>query len=251
MPITSAPCAGWRSCLADGSIIRTGGGAFGRCPTWNTHKWGVGPYIEGLFSQSNFGIVVKAGIWLFPEPESYCAFTFDLARDEDFPRLVDMMRELTLAGLLTAGVHMINDVCALSVLSQYPPGLAERVSRLPDDVLARATAPIRRVELELWRRNSRHEGVGEKCPAPAEAATQGHGAADLYHRPDCLCRDPGGARDHGLSARARGCATERNGSFGTWRGSRWNSSRWHGTSMRSCGGSPRNFSFATPTSSRA
>ena len=121
--------------LADGSVIRTGGGAFGRCPTWNTHKWGVGPYIEGLFSQSNFGIVVRAGIWLFPQPESYCAFTFDLARDEDFPRLVDAVRELTLAGLLAAGIHMINDICALSVISQYPPGLAERVSRLPDDVL--------------------------------------------------------------------------------------------------------------------
>ena len=26
--------------LADGSIVRTGGGAFGKCPTWNTHKWG-------------------------------------------------------------------------------------------------------------------------------------------------------------------------------------------------------------------
>ena len=121
--------------LADGSVIRTGGGAFGRCPTWNTHKWGVGPYIEGLFSQSNFGIVVKAGVGLFPAPESYCAFTFDLARDEDFPRLVDAVRELTLAGLLTAGVHMINDICALAVVSQYPPGLAERTSRLPDDIL--------------------------------------------------------------------------------------------------------------------
>jgi 4-cresol dehydrogenase (hydroxylating) len=120
--------------LADGSVIRTGGGAFG-CPTWNTHKWGVGPYIEGLFSQANFGIVVKAGIWLFPEPESYCAFTFDLARDEDFPQLVDHVRELILAGLLTAGAHMVNDICALSVISQYPPGLAERSSRLPEDVL--------------------------------------------------------------------------------------------------------------------
>ncbi len=121
--------------LADGSIIRTGGGAFGRCPTWNTHKWGVGPYLEGLFSQSNFGIVVKAGIWLSPAPESYCAFTFDLARDEDFPRLVDAVRELTLAGLLAAGVHLVNDICALAVLSQYPPGMAERVSRLPEAVL--------------------------------------------------------------------------------------------------------------------
>lgn len=130
-----ATLCGLEVVLADGSIIRTGGGAFERCPTWNTHKWGVGPYIEGLFSQSNLGIVVKAGLWLFPEPESYCAFTFDLARDEDFPALVDIVRELTLSGLLTAGMHIVNDICALAVISQYPPELAEHVSRLPDDVV--------------------------------------------------------------------------------------------------------------------
>jgi 4-cresol dehydrogenase (hydroxylating) len=122
--------------LSNGALIRTGGAPFGRCPTWNTHKWGVGPYLEGLFSQSNFGVVVKAGVWLFPEPESYCAFTFDLARDEDLPRLVDAVRELTLQGLLTPGVHIVNDICALAVVSQYPSGLAECASRLPDAVLA-------------------------------------------------------------------------------------------------------------------
>jgi 4-cresol dehydrogenase (hydroxylating) len=133
--------------LADGSIIRTGGGAFRRCPTWNTHKWGVGPYIEGLFSQSNLGVVVKAGVWLFPKPESYCAFTFDLAGDEDLPRLVDTVRELMLARLLSPGVHIVNDICALSVVSQYPPGLAERVTRLPDEVLA---AEKRRFGVPAW-----------------------------------------------------------------------------------------------------
>src|SRR5262249_1437205 len=41
--------------LPHGEIIRTGSGA--DCSTWHTHKWGVGPYVEGLFSQSNYGIV--------------------------------------------------------------------------------------------------------------------------------------------------------------------------------------------------
>jgi 4-cresol dehydrogenase (hydroxylating) len=153
-----ATLCGLEVVLADGSIIRTGGGGFGRCPTWNTHKWGVGPYIEGLFSQSNFGIVVKAGMWLFPEPESYCAFTLDLARDEDLPQLVDTVRELTLAGLLTAGVHIVNDICALAVISQYPPGLAERASRLPDDVLA---AQRQRFGVSGWSLGGGIQGTNE------------------------------------------------------------------------------------------
>ena len=47
--------------LADGSIVHTGGGGGPRCKTWHTHKWGTGPYLEGLFSQSNLGIVTRAG----------------------------------------------------------------------------------------------------------------------------------------------------------------------------------------------
>ena len=41
----------------------------------------TGPYLEGLFAQSNLGIVTKAGIWLMPAPESYYSFIYEL-RDE-------------------------------------------------------------------------------------------------------------------------------------------------------------------------
>jgi 4-cresol dehydrogenase (hydroxylating) len=128
--------------LPSGERLCTGGGPDG-CPTFHTHKWGVGPYIEGLFSQSNFGVVVKAGVWLPPKPEAFESFTFDLARAEDLPRLVDAMRELALRGVLTSACHLINDVVALAVLAQYPPGAVERYSRLPDAVLAEMRARYR------------------------------------------------------------------------------------------------------------
>jgi 4-cresol dehydrogenase (hydroxylating) len=121
--------------LPSGETVRTGGGP-PECKTWNTHKWGVGPYLEGLFSQSNFGIVVKAGVWLFPKPEAFASFTFDLARPDDLPQLVDAMRELALRGILGSACHLINDIVTLAVLTQYPSGALERYSRLPDDVLA-------------------------------------------------------------------------------------------------------------------
>ena len=119
--------------LPGGDTIRTGGGPDG-CKTWNTHKWGGGPYLEGLFSQSNFGIVTMAGVWLIPKPEAFCSFTFDLAHADDLPRLVDVLRDLSLRGVIQSAFHLINEVVALSVLTQYPANVLDRHSRLPDDV---------------------------------------------------------------------------------------------------------------------
>ena len=50
--------------------------AWARCPnakTWQLYKYGFGPWIDGIFSQSNFGIVTKMGFWLMPEPEALAA----------------------------------------------------------------------------------------------------------------------------------------------------------------------------------
>lgn len=132
--------------LPNGHMVRTGGGPEG-CKTWNTHKWGVGPYLEGLFSQSNFGIVTKAGVWLLPKPEAFCSFTFDLARVEDLPRLVDALRDLSLRGVIQSAFHLINEVVALSVLTQYPAGVLDRYSCLPDDVRAEM---CRRFGVAAW-----------------------------------------------------------------------------------------------------
>jgi 4-cresol dehydrogenase (hydroxylating) len=122
--------------LADGSMVRTGGGEPGHCHTWNTHKWGAGPYLEGLFTQSNFGIVTKAGVWLLRRPDAFASFTFDLAREADLPRMIDIIRELTLRGILASGTHVVNDIVALAVVAQYPRDLVGKHSRLPGSALA-------------------------------------------------------------------------------------------------------------------
>jgi 4-cresol dehydrogenase (hydroxylating) len=120
--------------LPDGEIVRTGGGPKD-CRTWHTHKWGVGPYLEGIFSQSNYGVVIKAGVWLMPRPEAFCAFQFDLRDEADLPALIDAVRELMLAGTLQAASHIVNEIVALAILTQYPAPLLDRYSRLPDDVV--------------------------------------------------------------------------------------------------------------------
>lgn len=122
--------------LASGEIVRTGGGP-SNCKTWNTHKWGVGPYLEGLFSQSGFGVVTKAGIWLIPKPEAYLSFTFDLRNAADLPTLIEIIRDLQLHQVVTSAVHVVNDVVSLAVMSQYPAGLPDSCSRLSDALRAR------------------------------------------------------------------------------------------------------------------
>ena len=84
--------------LPNGELLRTGMGAMPGPdgednPTWQSFQHAFGPSVDGIFSQSNFGIVTKMGFHLMPEVnnQSYC-FTFP--RDEDFEQIVDIIRPL-------------------------------------------------------------------------------------------------------------------------------------------------------------
>ena len=72
-----------------GEIMRTGMGALPNAKTWQEYKYGVGPHIDGLFAQSNFGIVTKMGFWLMPQPEAWLTGTVNVPRYSDFIPLVD------------------------------------------------------------------------------------------------------------------------------------------------------------------
>ena len=52
--------------LANGEVLRTGMGAMPNSEVWHQYKYGFGPLVDGLFSQSNFGIVTRMGLWLMP-----------------------------------------------------------------------------------------------------------------------------------------------------------------------------------------
>lgn len=108
---------GLEAVLADGSLVRTGGGPLDGYKSWNVYKWGVGPYLEGLFSQANYGIVTKMGMWLRPKPEYFLSCLFELNREEDFPELIDAMRRLQLAGAINSKVHIVNDVVTFAVVA--------------------------------------------------------------------------------------------------------------------------------------
>ncbi|MBI4265815.1 MAG: FAD-binding oxidoreductase [Acidobacteria bacterium] len=73
---------------AEGEIIRTGTGAVPNSDNWQDFHYGAGPTIDGLFAQSNFGIVTKMGFWLMPMPEAYLTGTVTVPRYQDFDPLI-------------------------------------------------------------------------------------------------------------------------------------------------------------------
>ncbi|MGH9641660.1 MAG: FAD-binding oxidoreductase [Terriglobales bacterium] len=84
--------------LASGEVIRTGMGAFPKAETWQQYKFGVGPWIDGIFSQSNFGVVTKMGLWLLPSPESYHSGTVTVPHYKDLIPLVQIVNYLENSG---------------------------------------------------------------------------------------------------------------------------------------------------------
>src|SRR5271163_1895190 len=80
--------------LANGEILRTGMGAMPGAQTWQQYKSGFGPWIDGMFSQSNFGVVTKMGFWLMPQPDAYLSGIVTVFRHDDLIPLVNTLNYL-------------------------------------------------------------------------------------------------------------------------------------------------------------
>ena len=61
-----AAYCGMEVVLANGEVMRTGMGAMPNNRSWHVYKRSLGPTLDQLFMQSNFGIVTKLGVWLMP-----------------------------------------------------------------------------------------------------------------------------------------------------------------------------------------
>ncbi len=104
--------------LADGQLLRTGMGSTKNPTAWQSFKWGYGPYVDGLFTQSNFGIVTKLGMWLMPTPPVYKPFMVRHAEMGDVGRIVDAIRPLRVAQLVPNGVLMMSAAYQLAMFKR-------------------------------------------------------------------------------------------------------------------------------------
>uniref|UniRef100_A0A093Y2F0 Vanillyl-alcohol oxidase n=1 Tax=Talaromyces marneffei PM1 TaxID=1077442 RepID=A0A093Y2F0_TALMA len=111
--------SGMEVVLPTGEVVRTGMGALPGNNTWQLFQYGYGPYIDGIFTQSNFGIVTKMGFGLMPDPGGHESFLYTFKNEEDLGPLVEIVRPLRIAMILD-NIANIRHALQLLALSGKP-----------------------------------------------------------------------------------------------------------------------------------
>ena len=76
--------------LPTGDMIRTGPGASGNDILWQDQKYGIGPDVHGIFTQSNFGVITKMGFWIRPAHEGFRHARIHVPRFDDIHKLIEL-----------------------------------------------------------------------------------------------------------------------------------------------------------------
>jgi len=94
--------------LGNGETIQTGFGHYENAKTKNLYHHGIGPSLDGLFPQGNFGIVTSACIDLMPKPDAHMAAVIKIDSEEKLPQLIDALVSLRSRGVFLTVAHVGN-----------------------------------------------------------------------------------------------------------------------------------------------
>lgn len=161
-----ANVCGFEVILPTGECVHTGFGRFANAKATQVARCGVGPYLEGIFTQSNLGIVTKMTLWLTPIPKHFQTFFYSLEQDSQLEALIDTLRDFRLSGLVRTPFLITNDYRRLSLATQYPWQQANGESPLPPDLMIKLKV-LNRLggvwvgEGALYS-NSRQEGLAQR-----------------------------------------------------------------------------------------
>lgn len=136
-PDRAAHVCGLEVVLPTGDVVHTGFGRFSGAKTAKLHRWGVGPHLDGLFAQSNLGIVTGMTMWLAPKPAYFQSCFFGVDDDSRLEDLMDALQTLQLRGLFRAGLTVRNDFNVLVRMQQYPWEALEGSTPMPPGLLER------------------------------------------------------------------------------------------------------------------
>ena len=112
--------------LPCGEVMNTGFGHYKNCKGSNVYKYGVGPYMDGLFSQSNFGIVTSASVALTPKFEKLNLVLMKFDDESKFERVLDILQHLRITEVIRSPINVLCRNRVLSVKSKFPFDLVEK-----------------------------------------------------------------------------------------------------------------------------
>jgi 4-cresol dehydrogenase (hydroxylating) len=116
---------GMQVVLADGSVIETGMGATANSRAKNVYKYGHGPWVDGIFTQSNFGVITQMGVWLLPEPPGYRPYMVSFPREDDIHQIIEIVRPLKVNMIIpnaASTVGLIWEAAVKATKAQYYSG---------------------------------------------------------------------------------------------------------------------------------
>jgi 4-cresol dehydrogenase (hydroxylating) len=126
--------SGLQVVLANGDVLATGFGHYPNARASYVFPYGVGPFLDGLFTQSNLAIATRVGIWLMPQVPCVNHFLCTVERHADIGAVVDALRPLRMNGTLRSVVHIGNDLRVISGGRVFPRAQAEGKSRLSENL---------------------------------------------------------------------------------------------------------------------
>jgi 4-cresol dehydrogenase (hydroxylating) flavoprotein subunit len=112
---------GFEVVLPTGDFIHTGFGRFANARTTPISRSGVGPAVDGLFAQSNLGIVTQMTLWLMPIPKYFQSFGFNVKDVTQLEPLLEIIQKLMLQGTIQENCFSLwNSYKTLARKGRYP-----------------------------------------------------------------------------------------------------------------------------------
>jgi 4-cresol dehydrogenase (hydroxylating) len=134
--------------LPDGQLYRSALTELGGAAVDQAFKWGIGPYLDGLFAQSGWGIVTRMTIALARRPERIQAFLFAVEPDAGLEAAVTaVQRVLREVGGVVGPINLMNARRMLAMTVPYPYDRVDASGVLPAEAVADLAAGHR---LAAW-----------------------------------------------------------------------------------------------------
>ncbi|WP_090705558.1 MULTISPECIES: FAD-binding oxidoreductase [unclassified Beijerinckia] len=159
--------------LGNGDTIRTGDGGLDvpSHPNWHVTKYSFGPALDGLFTQSNYGIVTRIGIWLNQKPTAIRPFFFTFPDDDDLREIIELIRAMKKRTLVPTLIRATNDLYLLSSQERHPRSGQSTVHPLS---LAERRALQQRYGVGSWTVSGALYGGSDEALAPGISALRAH-----------------------------------------------------------------------------